>query len=324
MIATNIAKTLSGGAAVAFALLLGACDGGTVGDVTAPDIPFALPSDTALKDPDNPIKTFRVDFARVENEFPLSRADLMKITPRNIASLSQEQVDQIYGRLTAGPVPDGTYQGSLFFPHGDPGEEKEQSLRPRLEEIVGGIEGRAVGLKIGILENLGQALWKGKVFERDKRVLRNMIEDREALRAVVDDSVPIPTTTIPRAGPLGWILPGNEVWLLFPAKLYCGQSLVDARRESVIVDYNYSDDIEGYRARPDSLAGRGGLRIRDEIRMVRPGFYLGRAYANRMLLLNFTLYNSEVADSGSASFAAGGAVMEDCWIGEQVRKAAVR
>ena len=42
--------------------------------------------------------------------FPLTRAHLMRITPENIAKLSQEQIDQIYGRLTAGPIPDGPYR----------------------------------------------------------------------------------------------------------------------------------------------------------------------------------------------------------------------
>ncbi len=68
---------------------------------------------------------------------------------------------------------------------------------------------------------------------------------------------------------------GRDTFLLFPAKLYCGQSLLDGRRESVIIDYAFTDELPGYREHPDSLGGRKGLRIRDEIRMVRPGFYLG-------------------------------------------------
>jgi hypothetical protein len=129
------------------------------------------------------------------------------------------------------------------------------------------------------------------------------------------------TASVPRGGLLGRFLPSTTVWLLFPAKLYCGQSLLDTRRESIIIDYMYNDEIEGYRASPDSLAGRGGLKIRDEIRMIRPGFYLGRAYANRMFLLNFTLYNPELAEAGAEAFAGGAATTEDCWIGEQIRAA---
>ena len=127
-----------------------------------------------------------------------------------------------------------------------------------------------------------------------------------------------------RAGWLRFILPTTNVWLLFPAKLYCGQSLLDARRESVIIDYAYTDELPGYQPSPDSLAGRGGLQIRDEIRMIRPGFYLGRAYAKRIFLLNFALYNPAVAEAGAEAFAAGEDVAEDCWIGEQIRHAATQ
>ena len=40
-----------------------------------------------------------------------------------------------------------------------------------------------------------------------------------------------------------------------------------------------------------------GLMIRDEIRMLRPGFYLGRAYFGTLFGLNFTLYNDDVAQA---------------------------
>lgn len=287
----------------------------------APDIPFAPRTDPSLKDPDNPAKTFRVDFARVEHEFPLARADLMKITPENIVALSQEEIDQVYGRLAAGPVPDGQHLGNLFFARGD-GTGAGDPLKTRLEEILGGIGGRVAGESVELLEDVSRRLWRGKVFDRDRRILRNMIENPVVLRGLVDDVDTVPTTTVPRNGLLGRVLGTEKVWLLFPAKLYCGQSLVDGRRESIIVDYAYSDDIVGYRERPDRLAGRGGLKIRDEIRMIRPGFYLGRAYMNRIFLLNFTLYNEEVANREGPRFAAGEAVAEECWPGEQVRKAA--
>jgi hypothetical protein len=280
-----------------------------------PDIPFAPLVDESIQDPDNPAKVFRVDFARVEHEFPLSRADIMKLTPANLRALSQEEIDQIYGRLTAGPIPDGPYGGDLFFARGD-------SLRARLEEILGGIGGRIAGTKIELVETLGRTLWKGKIFYRDQLMLRNFIEDLEPIRPLVDDADSLMTAEVPRGGLLGWIIPTTNVWQLFPARLYCGQSLLDGRRESVIIDYFYSDELDGYRESPDSLAGRGGLRVRDEIRMIRPGFYLGRAYANRMFLLNFTLYNPEVGDEGAEAFAEGEPVAEDCWTGEQVRQAA--
>jgi hypothetical protein len=289
----------------------------SLAQTTPPDIPFAPASDPSLKDPDNPVKEFRIDFARIEHAFPLSRADLMKVTADNLAAASQEQLDQIYARSTAGPIPDGAYSSNLFFPPG-------MDFSSRLGEIVGGIKGRLADTGVEAIEAMGRRLWKGKVFHREQRVLWNMVENLDVLRGQIDDPMTVPTTIIPRGGLLGRIFPQDTVWLLFPAKIYCGQSLIDSRRESIILDYNYADEIDGYRNRPDALPGRGGLRIRDEIRMVRPGLYLGRAYANRMFLLNVTLYNPDVAQVESPSFAAGASVAEDCWPGEQTRSTAIR
>ncbi len=283
----------------------------------APDIPFAPTEDTLLKDPDNPTKVFRVDFAEVEASHPLSTADLSQITQANLRALSQEQVDQIYGRLTAGPIPDGPFAGDLFFPKGD-------SLESRLGEILGGIKGQIADAEVRKLELLGRSLWKGKVFYRDERVLRNYIEDLAILKPLLgDDTGDILTTTIDRRSWLRFLSPRTDVWLLFPAKLYCGQSLLDSRRESIIIDYAYNDELPNYRRRPDALAGRKGLNVRDEIRMIRPGLYLGRAYINRVFLLNFTLYSARIDAAEGAAFRRTGRTAEDCWTGEQQRTVAI-
>ena len=244
----------------------------------------------------------KIDFARLEHELPLTPTDLMKITPDNLKGATQEQVDQIYARLTAGPIPDGVYDGQMFFPKGS-------SEKSRLAEIAGGgIKGFVINLKAAKLERIGELIWKGKVFYRDQRVLRNRIQDLAILTPLVGPDV----QTIKKLD-----VDGKDAWLLFPAKLHCGQSLLDGRRESVIIDYAFTDDLPGYREMPDVLAGREGLDIRDEIRMVRPGFYLGRAYMKKVFALNFTLYNKTVADQGAPSFASSGAVNEDCWVGSQ-------
>src|SRR3546814_7571127 len=62
---------------------------------------------------------------------------------------------QIYARLSAGPIPDGAFDGDLVFPKGQSGDH-------RLSEIVGGLCGMAVEWKTLKLEELGRALWKGK------------------------------------------------------------------------------------------------------------------------------------------------------------------
>jgi hypothetical protein len=268
--------------------LLAACDGGM-----PPPVKFVQPNGEGYAD--------KIDFARLERNFPLTRADLMTITPDNLKAATQEEVDQIYARLTAGPIPDGSYDGQILFRKGSSGQV-------RAAEIVGGFKGKLVNFKSAKIEKLGEVVWKGKVFYRDQRVLRNRINDLALLKPLLGEDV----ASIEKLD-----IDGKDAWLLFPAKLYCGQSLLDGRRESIIIDYAFSDDIPGYRDKPDALAGRDGLKIRDEIRMIRPGFYLGRAYMNRTFILNFTLYNPAVADKEAAAFTASGGVQEDCEIGSQ-------
>jgi len=272
--------------------------GGNRGAGEPPDIPFLAYG---------PAYASKPDLARVEHEHPLKPADLMRLTPQNLETLTQEQVDQVYARLTAGPIPDGAYNGTFFFADGG-------GVR-RLGEIMGGVHGLALGAKLNRTERLGELLWKGKVFYRDQRILRNMIQDYRILKLLVDDPDALPKEWVPDRRRLG-IFP-DKAWLLFPAKLYCGQSRLDSRRESIIIDYAFTDEIAGYRERPDFLAGRRGLKIRDEIRMVRPGLYLGRAYVGPLLLLNFTLYNKSVDAAGRDAFLASGEVAEDCWTGTQ-------
>jgi hypothetical protein len=240
---------------------------------------------------------------------------LMMLTPANLKSFNQDQLDQIYGRLAAGPIPDGPYMGSLIFPRGG-----EQTLEPRLKQVLGGIGGGIAAEKIKAVEKIGEALWKGKSFDRETRVLRNFIEDLTVFGRYIDNPDALETAIVPRGGWLGMLIPTTTVYLMFPAKLFCGQSLIDGRRESVIIDYAYGSDLPGFQLHPDDLAGRNGLRVRDEIRMIRPGLYLGRAYLNRIFLLNFFLFNEEIAKADAEAFAAGAPVAEDCWGGEQVRQ----
>ena len=275
-------------------------------------IPFAPLVDESLVDPDNPTKVFRLDFAEVEARFPLSRADVAALTPDMLAEMSQEEIDQIYARLTAGPMPEGYYASTLFF-------AGEGNLHERLEEIVGTLPGRIASASLEGLVGIADVIWKGKVFFPKEGIARTPVQDIPPLRLLVDDPDTLASATIPRAGPLRHLLPSDSVWLLFPAKVYCGQSLIDGRRESIVIDYNYGDEIEGFRSRPDALLARGGMALRDEMRMVRPGFYLGRAYVGRTFLMNFTLANPRVAARDADAFAAGADIAEACWPGEQAR-----
>lgn len=263
------------------------------GGEAPPAIPFAKYSSDYQSKP---------DFAQLEYQHPLSVEDLTKITPENLAVLDQEKLDQIYARLSAGPIPDGAFDGSIILTSGESG-------KLRAGEIVGGLGGYVLHLKGVAVDKVGESLWQGKVFYRDERVLRNRIEDLKSFEAL----------GLVGGEPQKIKVGRQDAWLLFPAKLYCGQSLIDSRRESIIIDYAFTDEIDGYQEKPDFLAGRRGLKVRDEIRMIRPGFYLGRAYMDRVFVLNFTLYNKEIAERDGPAFMKTGTTAEDCWGGTQKR-----
>lgn len=289
---TRTIPTRSVGLAPFAALALTACSGGCT---PKPSIPFAAYASEYQT---------KMDFARLEHQYPLTRADLLKLTPANVALFDQEQLDQIYARLTAGPIPDGPYKGTFFFSEGG-------GLK-RAPEILGGLLGKATDVEVEFLERLGGKLWQGKVFYRDKRELRNMISDRISVDWLLKKLGVNEKELKPRKTP-----DGKDAWLLFPAKLYCGQSLLDGRRESIIIDYAFTDEVPGYQAGIDFLGGRNGTQIRDEIRMVRPGFYMGRAYLGKVFALNFTLENEKLAKEQGDAFLKTGRIEEDCWPGAQ-------
>ena len=58
----------------------------------------------------------KMSLAQVDYKFPIPPAELAKITPDYLATLDEEQIDQIYARLTAGPIPDGAFEGRILLP----------------------------------------------------------------------------------------------------------------------------------------------------------------------------------------------------------------
>jgi hypothetical protein len=231
------------------------------------------------------------DVARLRSEYPLSDAERLALTQDNFKTLTQDQIDQIYARLTAGPIPDGPFRGDLFFPRDRSGRARVRDLPDPAPSLLAHVAALRV-------ERLGRALWKGKVFFRSQQILRNRIEDLAVLRPIIRDSATIPKLTFD----------GETTWLLFPARVSCGESRLDATRPSIVIDYSRGPEIEGYRPVPDRLAGAEGLNIRDEVRFVRRGFYLGRAYFGERFALNFTLVDPATAAGTPPSMD----VQEDC------------
>jgi hypothetical protein len=218
------------------------------------------------------------EVARLRAEFALTDAERMALTPRAVKDFTQDQVDQIFNRLSSGPIPDGPFRGDLFFPRGADGHarirDKVDPVPPLLRDLA--------ALR---LERLGRVFWKGKAFFRSQGILRNRVDDLAVLKPIVGDTATIQKLTFD----------GETTWLLFPAKVSCGASRLDMTRPSIVIDYARGAEVDGYRPVPDKLAGPEGLNIFDEVRAVRPGFYLGRAYFGPRFGLNFTLVDPAIA-----------------------------
>jgi hypothetical protein len=244
--------------AAALAFVAGGCA------TTLPPIRFAPPG---------------TDVARLRSDFPLTDAERLALTPESVKKLTQDQVDQIYLRLWSGAIPDGPFRGDLFFP-------RDRDGRARIRDLA---EPAALPLlaHIGALraESLGRLFWRGKAFFRSQMILRNRIEDLLILRPLIDHPETIQKLSFD----------GQTTWLLFPALVSCGSSRLDPTRRSTTIDYSRGKEVEGYRDIPDRLAGPERLNIRDEVRIVRPGFYLGRAYFGQRFALNFTLLDPTIA-----------------------------
>jgi hypothetical protein len=235
------------------------------------------------------------DVARLRSEFALTDLERRSLTPDTIKSLTQEQIDQIYSRLNAGPIPDGPFRGDLFFPRDRDGRARVSELSDTAPNVLGPIAALPI-------ERLGGIFWRGKVFFRSQAIVRNRIEDLAILKPIINESDTIPKLTFD----------GQTTWLLFPAKLSCGDSRFDPTRHSIVIDYAQTDQIEGYRAVPDKIAGSEGLKIRDEVRVVRPGFLLGRAYFGPRFGLNFTLLDPAAAAAAGSVAGPMAHVQEDC------------
>jgi hypothetical protein len=218
------------------------------------------------------------DVTVLRSKYALTDTERRVLLPEGFRSLTQEQVDQIYQRLASGPIPDGPFRGDLFFP-------RDRDGRARIRDLTDPALPVAAHIAALRAEHLGRLLWKGKVFFRGQGILRNRIEELTILRPIIKDSDTIPKLTFD----------GETTWLLFPAELSCGASRLDQTRRSIVIDYSRGPKIEGYREVPDKLAGPEGLNIFDEVRVVRPGLYLGRAYFGQRFALNFTLLDPSVA-----------------------------
>ena len=134
-----------------------------------------------------------------------------------LLTLQSAELDELFARTEAGPMPDGEYRGTLILPLGP------TPLRS------------AVTLA-------GRIAWQGKIFNAKARRVTNQVLPF-AIRAVT-------------------------------AEVRREPSQLDGR-ECIVLDYSRT-----------SLVARG---VRDELRLVRPGLYLGRAHWRGLRLGDFAL-----------------------------------
>ena len=128
------------------------------------------------------------DVTRLRSDYPLTDAERLSLTAANLRTLTQDQVDQIYARLTAGPLPDGPFRGDLFFPRDRDGHARIRDLAEPAPALLAHVAALRA-------ERLGRMLWRGKVFFRSQRSVRNRIEDLLILRPIISDSDTIPKLT---------------------------------------------------------------------------------------------------------------------------------
>jgi hypothetical protein len=264
------------------------------------------------------------DLADVEYRFPLSPADRDRITVATLKTADQEQLDQIYARLTAGTIPSGDYTVRLLLP-----TQALERLRKAIKFAKGflradgtvpeGLKGVALLLmdvNESSLKEFTEHILPHKRFDADRRVARTVAAPGTVLPLLRTMAHRMQLMDLDLSDPtllndLG--KDASQLW--FPAKVYCGQSRLDSRRESIIVDYQFGFTLEDeFLPTPlhrlaSRIMGVSGLRVRDELRMIRPGLYLGRVYMGRVFVLNVVFESNALVAPSSAG--------EACWIGAQ-------
>ncbi|MGF1477122.1 MAG: hypothetical protein ACFB6S_16375 [Geminicoccaceae bacterium] len=134
-----------------------------------------------------------------------------------LLSMSQEELDELFKSVPAGEIPNGEAEGTAIVAPGT-------TYSSTVAKFINGFA------------------WQGKVFDRDKGVLRNKI------------------------------LPFGLNAIL--AKVYKDKSWLDGK-ECIVLDYSDTSLLAQW--------------IRDEIREISPGVYLGKVYWGDSRLIDFAL-----------------------------------
>ena len=141
----------------------------------------------------------------------------MAMDVHTLLGMSQAQLDELFEKSVAGPIPDGAAHGTAII-------------------APGTVFSPAIAQAINFFA------WQGKTFDAAHGVLRNRISVL-GLNAIV-------------------------------AEVYKGPSWHD-QKECIVLDYSKTSTVAEW--------------IRDEIRQLEPGTYLGLVYGGKKRLINFAL-----------------------------------
>ena len=141
----------------------------------------------------------------------------MTYDAKQLLAMSQAQLDDLFRASPAGPIPNGSGEGTAIIA---PGTTYSMAIA-------------------SVINHFG---WQGKVFDAEKGVLKNRV-----------------------------LSLGFEAII---AKVYKTPSWLD-QKECIVLDYSETSLLANY--------------IRDEIRLIGPGFYLGKVYWAKDRLIDFCL-----------------------------------
>jgi hypothetical protein len=256
---------------------------------------------------DMPYNT-KPDPAWLDKIAPLTKPMRQALVMEDFQKMTQEELDQLYIRLSSGPIVPGNYKGAAMI-RGPAASSVKSFLYKKIKGVS--VISKVLCHSGDVMECFTKFAWTGKrIYPQDPNTgeyqLRNAISKLTAQGAKL--ALLPGLTGLNRKYSLKDTEQdffGENKYLLLPAHLYCGQSLLDHRRESIVADYAWGSDfasISGF----DDLFGRDMLNMREEMRMIRPGLYLGRVYSQKIFLFNVVLYNPDAEkaakEEGDACF----------------------
>ncbi len=147
----------------------------------------------------------------------MAEDSLVDINVDQLLKMKQEELDDLYRKCNAGPIPDGEAIGTAIF-------------------APGTIYTKEIAELVSIFA------WQGKTFNSKNKTLTNRILPF-GLNAII-------------------------------AEIYYGASWLDDKN-CIILDYSKTSTLAHW--------------VRDEIREVHQGFYLGKAYLNKVPAVEFCL-----------------------------------